>query len=616
MLYIVVYHGIIRVKVIYNGIKGGFMYLKKSMSNGKPYLSFVQGYRQNGKVKQKTVEKLGYLEDLEKKYSDPVAHFKQVAKERSMSEIPQKTLELNLLAKLPEQATLRKNLGYAAPKAVYSMLGFREYFPKKQRHLNVDYNLNSIFSLLTFNRFLFPSSKKNSFETKDSLFESFDFSLFDIYRSLDYFAKYSNEIQQHLHGKVRELIGRDNQLGYYDVTNYYFEIPYEDEDEYDKDGNMIKKGQKKRGPSKEHRKDPIVQMGLLMDSNGIPMAFNTFSGGESEKLSLLPTIRRVKKDFALERVIVVADRGLNTSDNTAFLSGKNHDDMTGNDGYVYGQSVLGADKQFKEWVLKQEDYLIEKKEGENNDGNPIFFKHKSRIYAKKIQLKGTDGKRVQKMEIYQKQMVYYSEKYAKKQKKDRDKAIAKAKELISNPGKYTRATSVGAAGYINNIKFSKETGEIPDGLLLSLNEARIQEEEKYDGYYSIVTSEKHLSDTEIRDIYKGLWEIEESFKIIKSEFKARPVYVKKDEHVEAHFLICFAALVIMRVLEHMLEKKHTVKQIRNSLISYSCSYLEQNYYLFDYRDDVIKSIESVFGFDLSKKIMSQAEIKKILQYKK
>lgn len=590
------------------------MYLKKSMSNGKPYLSFVQGYRQDGKVKQKTVEKLGYLEDLEKEYSDPIAHFKQVAKERSKSEVSQKTLELNLLAKLPDQAALRKNLGYTVPKSVYSLLGLREYFQKKQRHLNVDYNLNSIFSLLIFNRFLFPSSKKNAFETKDSFFESFDFSLADIYRALDYFAVYSNEIQRHLHSRVCELIGRDNQLGYYDVTNYYFEIPYEDEDEYAEDGNMIKKGQKKRGPSKEHRKDPIIQMGLLMDSNGIPMAFNTFSGGESEKLSLLPTIRRVKKDFALERVIVVADRGLNTSDNTAFLSGKNHDGMEGNDGYVYGQSVLGADKQFKEWVLNQEDYLIDKEE--DKDGNTVFFKHKSRIYAKKIQLKGTDGKRGKKMEIYQKQMVYYSVRYAKKQKKDRDKAIAKAKELISNPGKYTRATSIGAAGYVNNIKFSKETGEIPDGLVLSLNEAKIQEEEKYDGYYSIVTSEKHLTDTEIRDIYKGLWEIEESFKIIKSEFRARPVYVKKDEHVEAHFLVCFVALVIMRVLEQMLMKKHTVKQIRNSLISYSCSYLEQNYYLFDYRDDVINSFESVFGFDLSKKIMSQAEIKKILQYKK
>jgi transposase len=398
------------------------------------------------------------------------------------------------------------------------------------------------------------------------------------------------------------------------VTNYYFEVSYEDEDEYDDKGTLVNKGKKKRGPSKEHRKTPIVQMGLLMDSNGIPMAFNTFSGGESEKTSLLPTIRRTKRDFDLDRVIVVADRGLNTSDNTALLSGKNHDDMKGNDGYVYGQSVLGANREFKTWVLDQKGYLIDKEVDKN--GETAAFKHKSRVFAKKIQLKNSAGKRTQRMEIYQKQMVYYSNKYAKKQKKDREKYIAKAKDLIANPGNYNRATSFGAASYVKNIKFLKETGEIPDGQALSLNFKKIEQEERYDGYYSIVTSEKHLSDAEIRNIYKGLWEIEESFKIMKSEFKARPVYVKTDEHVDAHFLICFVALVIMRVLEQILERKHTVKEIRNSLINYSCSYLEQNYYLFDYRDDVIKTVESVFGFDLSKKYMTQGEIKKILQYKK
>jgi hypothetical protein len=180
------------------------------------------------------------------------------------------------------------------------------------------------------------------------------------------------------------LVGRGSQLGYYDVTNYYFEIPYEDENEYDVEGNLVKKGSRKRGPSKEHRKDPIIQMGLLMDENGIPMAFNTFSGGDSEKTTMLPAIRRVKRDYSLDRIVVVADRGLNTSDNTAFLSGKNDDDSSGNDGYVYGQSVLGADKEFKKWVLSQDDYGMTKES--DKDGNTVYFKHKSRIYAKKIQL--------------------------------------------------------------------------------------------------------------------------------------------------------------------------------------------------------------------------------------
>ncbi|MBE3089819.1 MAG: IS1634 family transposase [Actinobacteria bacterium] len=590
------------------------MFIKQSVSNGRTFLSFVQGYRIDGKVKHKTVEKIGYLDELQKEYDDPIAHFKSLAKERSLSEAVERTIEIDITKRLPDNTSSRKNLGYAIPKYIYSLLGIHTFLQNKQKHLNIEYNLNSIFSLLIYNRFLFPSSKKRAFDNRDTFFESYDFTLDDLYRSLDYFARYSEPIQKHLHEKVCETIGRDGKLGYYDVTNYYFEIPYNDEDEYDDNGELIKKGFRKKGPSKEHRPDPIIQMGLLMDSNGIPMAFDIFSGGESEKTSLLPIIRRVKRDFSMERIIVVADRGLNTSDNTAFLAGKNDDDSCNNDGYVYGQSVLSADKKFKVWVLDSDGYIHSKEIDKN--GEEVMFIHKSRIYAKTIQLENSQGKRSLKMNIYQKQMVYYSKKYAEKQKKERELVLAKARDLIANPGKYTRATSVGAAGYIKNIKFIKETGEIPDGLELSLNLQKIEEEEKYDGYYSIVTSEKHLSDKEIRDIYKGLWEIEESFKIIKSEFKARPVYLKTENHIKAHFLICFVSLIIMRVLECKLERKHTVKQIRESLINYSCSYLDQNYYLFDYRDDVIKTMEDTFKLDLGKKIMTTAEIKKILQYTK
>lgn len=590
------------------------MYLKVGKSNGKTHLSFVQGYREGGKVKQRTIETLGFLEDLKKIYDDPISHFRKLAKERTENGSSKKSILVNLEEKLPEKTDLRKNLGYSVIKSIYSEFQIREFFQYRQRFVNVDFNLNSIFSLLVFNRFLFPDSKKSAFEGRNIFFESFDFSLDDIYRSLNHFQRYSEELQQHLHQRICTLVGRESQLGYYDVTNYYFEIPYEDEDEYDEDGVFVKKGSRKRGPSKEHRKDPIIQMGLLMDTNGIPMAFNTFSGGDSEKTTMLPAIKRAKRDYSLDRIIVVADRGLNTSDNTAFLSGKNDDDSSGNDGYVYGQSVLGADKEFKEWVLSQDGYMITKEQDKN--GDIVNFKHKSRVYAKKIQLKGKNGNRGLKMEIYQKQMVYYSEKYAKKQRKDRERVIAKAKDLISNPGKYTKATSIGAAGYINNIKYVKETGEIPDGLALSLNLTKITEEEKYDGYYSIVTSEKHLTDQEIRNIYKGLWEIEESFKIIKSEFKARPVYVRKDDHIEAHFLICFVSLVIMRLLEYKIEKKHTIKEIRNALINYSCSYIDQNYYMLDYHDEVLSTIEKNFGFDFSSKYISLSSIKKILQYKK
>lgn len=590
------------------------MFLKKNVSNGRVFLSFVQGYRENGKVKHKTIEKIGYLDELEKEYDDPIAHFKSVAKERNLATPSERKLEVSLNQRLADNSSARKNLGYAIPKRIYSLLGIHTFLQNKQKHLNIEYNLNSIFSLLIYNRFLFPSSKKKAFDRRDFFFESYDFSLDDLYRSLDYFARYSESIQKYLHEKVCDIIGRDGELGYYDVTNYYFEIPYNDEDEYDDKGVLIKKGFRKKGPSKEHRPDPIVQMGLLMDSNGIPMAFNIFSGGDSEKTSLLPIIRRVKKDYGLKRIIAVADRGLNTSDNTAFLAGTNDDDSCGHDGYVYGQSVLSADKEFKAWVLNTEGYIHSKEV--DIDGEEVIFTHKSRIYAKTIQLENRRGKRSLKMTIYQKQMAYYSQKYAEKQKRERELVLKKARDLIANPGKYTRATSIGAAGYINNIKFVKETGEIPDGVKLSLKLERIAEEEKYDGYYSIVTSEKELSDQEIRYIYRGLWEIEESFKIIKSEFRARPIYLRTENHINAHFLICFVALLILRVLEYKLDKKYPVNRIRESLIQYSCSHLDQNYYLFDYRDEILQSIEKVFGLDLGNKIMTTSEIKKILQYHK
>lgn len=590
------------------------IFLKKNVSNGRVFLSFVQGYRENGKVKHKTIEKIGYLDELEKEYDDPIAHFKSVAKERNLATPSERRLEVSLNQRLVDNASARKNLGYAIPKHIYSLLGINTFLQNKQKHLNIEYNLNSIFSLLIYNRFLFPSSKKKAFDRRDFFFESYNFSLDDLYRSLDYFARYSESIQKYLHEKVCDIIGRDGELGYYDVTNYYFEIPYNDEDEYDDKGVLIKKGFRKKGPSKEHRPDPIVQMGLLMDSNGIPMAFNTFSGGDSEKTSLLPIIRRVKKDYGLKRIIAVADRGLNTSDNTAFLAGINDDDSRGHDGYVYGQSILSADKEFKAWVLNTEGYIHSKEV--DKDGEEIIFTHKSRIYAKTIQLENRRGKRSLKMTIYQKQMAYYSQKYAEKQKRERELVLKKARDLIANPGKYTRATSIGAAGYINNIKFVKETGEIPDGVKLSLKLERIAEEEKYDGYYSIVTSEKELSDQEIRDIYRGLWEIEESFKIIKSEFRARPIYLRTENHINAHFLICFVALLILRVLEYKLDKKYPVNRIRESLIQYSCSHLDQNYYLFDYRDEILQLIEKVIGLDLGNKIMTTSEIKKILQYHK
>ena len=456
-------------------------------------------------VKQKTIEKLGYLDDLKKIFNNPIEHFQSIAKEKSSEQIKEYTIK-NLNTKTIDDNSHPKNLGYVILKKVYDELGISSILKDKQSSLNIKYSLDNIMKLLVFSRILYPSSKNETFNNKDVFFEKFDFSLKDLYRSLDYFDSLKNEIVKSIWNNTKDSYKRDTSISYYDTTNYYFEISYNDEDLIDENGNILEKGSRKKGPSKEHRKTPIIGMGLLMDKNGIPLSYDLFPGNESEKLMMRPTLKKTKRQFGIDRTIIVADRGQNTSDNTVFIAGKNDDKHTNHDGYVYGQSIVGADKEFKTWALNQDGFVndfIYDDEGnkitfkeaiKDENGNilryedkPVIFKHKSRVYAKKVQIK-KDSKRNVNYLIYQKQMVYYSKKYAERQKHERELAIKKAEDLINNPGKYTQATSYGCTKYINNIRFDEETGEVPKGLELSLKLDKIKEEEKYDGYYSIVTS--------------------------------------------------------------------------------------------------------------------------------
>jgi transposase len=571
------------------------MFLKKSKNHkGRIYLSLVQGYRdESGKSKQKTIEKIGYLDELEKKYDDPIAHFTEEAIRRTESEkIPE--LLINLSEKLPSNTNSRKNLGYAILQSIYRELGLPDFFKLKQRKIDASFNLNAIFKLLTYSRILNPASKKATFEAKESYFESFRFSLDDIYRSLSHFDRYKEEVQAHLHHQIKNKYGRDTDVAYYDCTNYYFEIHYNDEDRIEEEtGEIIKETLRKKGPSKENKRSPIVQMGLLMDKLGIPMTYHLFPGNSSEKTSLLPILKRTKREFGLGKVIVVADRGLNTSDNIFY----NQREL---DGYVFSQTVRGADKEFKAYALEDAGFT------ECCDGS----KYKARIHSKDIQII-RNSKRTCKTNVIQKQVIIYSPKYDKRAKLERERIIKKAEKLISNPSHYTKATSVGAAGYVKNIDYDKKTGEIiARELLLDLD--KIREEEKYDGYYAIVTSELEKTPEEIREIYRGLWKIEQSFRITKSEFDARPVYLSLDEHIEAHFFVCFVSLVILRILEMKLENKFSTARIINSLQNYSCSHIKENYYLFDYRDNIIEEIERVFDVDFSLKVLTRKKIKEIL----
>ena len=580
------------------------------------------------------IEPLGSLSELQKIYPDPIAHFKEVAKQRT--EETKKATSTNISIDLDEALDINEhnlyNVGYGVLKELYKELELDKFWNWKLKGRKFEYSTDDIFRLLCFSRVLFPGSKKETYEKRGQFFEKFEgFDLDDVYSCLDIIAENMEDLQKWIYSHSKNLVTRDLSTTYFDCTNYYYDIGCPDLDvlgsdgnPIDSDGNPTAPKYRKRGPEKNHRPDPIVEMGLLMDKNGIPIAFELFPGNESEKLHLRPILNRVKNEYSTSRTIVVADRGLNTSDNIYFINGDNRGEKNERDGYLYGQSVRGASEEFKEWVLQggykterlSDDYILDNDDVESN--SKVVFKHKSRIAAREINVnyynekKGKPSKK--KVTIDQKQMVYYSEKYAKKQKHDRNVMIERAKDLIAHPKKYDRVTAAGSASYVMGISFNKNTGEIVEGRELLLDEEKIKEEEKYDGYYSIVTSELKMTDLEMRNTYRGLAKIEDTFKISKSEFEARPVYVWTNDHIDAHFTTCFVALVLIRILQAKLGAEYSVGKILDALRNYSCVQIDENLYQFIYYDEIIKKCSEIFDVNLRQKYRTRDEIRRLLRY--
>ncbi len=564
------------------------MYLKKTrQKNGRTFLSIVDGYydKEKGHSRTVTIEKVGYLDDLDKAYDDPIAFFNEkvqlLKREKAKRKSPV-SIEFSQDEKITYDDDYRKNFGYAALSHVYHELEIDKFLIHKQRSSKIGFSSNDIMKLLVFSRLLHPASKKKTFEGRSLFFEKQNYSLDDVYRCLSFFHTHGSALQVWLNDRIKHLYGRSTDLVYYDVTNYYFETDTVDD-------------LRKKGVSKEHRPNPIVQMGLFMDNMGIPITFELFPGNTNDCLTFRPGLSRIQKEYDLGKIIVVADKGMTTGDNIYYtLSGKN--------GYVFSMSVRGSDKDFKKYVMNENGYEWYGSE----------YKRKSRLYPRTISVTSRNGKKLKKV-VDEKQVIFYSEKYAKKAKADREKTIAKAMDIIHSPSKFSRATSYGAAGYVKNIDFDKETGEIlSPQKLLELDVEKVQEEEALDGYYAIVTSEYKESDDHIIDIYRGLWRIEESFRVTKSDLEARPVFVSREDHIQAHFLTCFIALTMARIIENKLDRKYSIGQILESLGKSQCTHMKQNYYLFDYFDEILGDIGSIFQIDFSKRIRTLGEIKKIL----
>jgi hypothetical protein len=562
------------------------MYLKKSkQKNGRVYLTIAENYYDPTKKQSRTknIQKIGFLDLLENDYSDPITHFNEIIQkmnEEKAKEKISKTITINGTEHI--EGDQRKNFGYAALSAIYHELEIDKFFANRQQSLDVKYNLNSIMRLLVLSRLISPGSKKKAYDEKEQFFERSDFGISDMYRALSKFADFRESLQLWMHERIQANYGRDTSITYYDVTNYYFEIDEQDD-------------LRKKGVSKEHRPDPIVQMGLLMDNQGIPMAYELFPGNNNDCTTLLPVLKRIRRQYGTGKAVVVSDKGLNTGKNAYYLA-------NGRGGYVFSQTVRGGTKELKKYVLKQAGYEWT---GDN-------FKKKSRQFTRQVEFEDNNGTII-KANISEKQVIFYSRDYDLKAKADRANTIRKAQSIINNPKNFNKKNVYGAAKYISQIEYDKETGEIIEAAsVLTFNHELLTEEEQYDGYYVIVTNMHTKSDDWVIDTYKGLWKIEETFKVTKKDLEARPVYVSREDHIQAHFLICFVALVIIRLLQRRLNNSFSTTKILDSISRACCSVVKDNVYLFDYEDEILKKIGSLFDIDFTLMFRTQSEIKNIL----
>ena len=566
------------------------MFLKQVpiKKTGRIYLEIAQSYRDgSGKKKTKIYEKIGYLDELEKEMTDPITYYEKYAKR--LGERKACRIEIPLNEQIDRKNIHSKNYGYIVLSKVYHELELDKFFNNMRRNKKFEYNSESIMRLLVYSRVLYPHSKKRTLEIKEKYFECFDFSLDDIYASLTHFGECAEAAQRYLHEKVTQQYGRDASFIYYDVTNYYYETDRQD-------------GERMNGYSKENRRSPITQMGMAIDKKRIPMAYKLFPRNTTDVETYIPSLKSIKKEYGIKRAVTVADKGLNSGDNIVF-------NVALGDGYIFSQSISGGSDELKAYVLDPAGYSEPTEEG---------FKKKSKVCPVKVKITvgTTKGGRKSKKTVLleaQKQVVFYSPKYAERARKKRESALAKAAELIADPAKYNRATHHGAAGYVKNIEFDKKTGEtIQSGKKLLLDYDKVKDEARFDGYYAIITSETNMSDDKIIEAYRGLWQIEDTFKVTKSVLRTRPVFVYRKDHIAGHFLICYIALLLLRIVEFRLGWKFSAERIVESMRRATCVRLDDNHYLFHHADEVTDAMNAEFQTDFGRRVMALGDIRKSL----
>ena len=562
------------------------MFLAKNNRKGRIYLSIIHGYRdKNGKNHNRTIKTIGYADQYKDQYKDPIAHFEQVVKEmneQARQENAPITIKFHPKKKIDMRITHELELGSAVPsKYFHHDLDIWRFFDKKRTARNFKYDPCRILELLTWNRLTNPSSKKRCFENKDAFPRKCNFSLNDVYRSLTYLNKNADKLIDHMNQSYIKTRGKRKTTHlYYDVTNYYFEI--EDEDDF-----------RMRGVSKEHRPNPIVQMGLLLDSEGIPINYELFAGNTNDNQTMLPIMKKAGLRAGKDKVIMIADKGLNTSTNIAAC-------ILDRNGYIFSQSVRKAKRELKEWVLAEDSYSV------NSTGT---FRLKSRQSYKIVYVESEDGKKRQ-VKVPVKEVAFWSKDFADRSKYEREKVIQKSVNAIANK-QLSSAHSHTSIKYAKDVPVNKKTGEMASHNWI-IDDKKIEEDARYDGYYCIITSETDMKDRDIIDAYRGLWKIEESFKVTKSDLSARPVFVSTEDHIKAHFLVCYIALLIMRLIQKDTKNKYSTSLISDALRKIVGHRLDTNLYYFDYRTSLTDELGKIACVDLSNQVLTKGEIDKIM----
>ena len=565
------------------------MYLRKSKKpNGRTYLTIVQGYRDaGGKNRARTVKSLGYVDALEAEFGDPVAHFEEecrrMTEEAARAQAPV-TVEFSAARRIGKRAEGRVELGAAVPSAyLHRDLGVWSFFERKRTSRGFSYDPCRILELLVWDRIAHPSSKRAAWEARGRFPRKCGFTADDVYRCLTYLDENAGALVSSMNASLEESRGpRDASCLYYDVTNYYFECDEED-------------GFRMRGVSKEHRPSPIVQMGLFLDSDGLPLGYELFPGNRNDMTTLLPAMSKAGvRDLPWgERVVVVADKGLNTSANIAACV------LDGN-GYIFSQSVRKAAKGLKSWVLDDAGYE------ESASGS---FKIKSRISEKAVYVAGEDGKK-RRVTVPVKEVAFWSRDYFERSRRERAKVVEKSRAAVAR-GDLSSAAAKTSVRYAKDVPVVRGTGEAASHNWV-VDEERIAADEAMDGYYCIVTSEQEMDDRDVIDAYRGLWRIEESFRVMKGDLGARPVYCSTESRIRAHFLVCYVALLAMRLMQLDTGRKYSAAQISEALAGVTGHLMDRNLYLFDYRTDLTDELAGAVGIDLSRQVLTRGQIRSIM----